>query len=76
MLKRIVAGLALVLSLAAVAVAADRRSVDAAEAEKKTAELIGKIAWQRSIDDALALATKQDKLVFWMHVKGDLDGST
>jgi len=33
----------------------------------------GGIEWHYSVEEALKIAQKQDKLVFWFHVAGDLD---
>lgn len=40
------------------------------------AALTTKIDWQTSLDTAKALARSQGKMVFWMHMLGDLCGST
>ena len=34
------------------------------------------ISWKTSLDDAKALAKKDGKMVFWMHMLGDLNGAT
>jgi hypothetical protein len=76
-------GLALALAFSSPALAgtkqraaAEPRVVDGAYSEKHVATLTTAIHWQRSLDEALALAKKQRKLVLWLHVKGDLDGAT
>ncbi|HVY63125.1 MAG TPA: hypothetical protein VHF22_15815 [Planctomycetota bacterium] len=79
--KAVAIALALTFSSPALAApkaraAAEQRVVDGAYSEKHVESLTKAIHWRRSLDEALAIAKREDKLVFWMHVKGDLDGAT
>ena len=46
------------------------------DVKKDVAALTVKISWQSSLDSAKALARSQGKMVFWMHMLGDLNGAT
>ncbi len=39
-------------------------------------KLTSEISWSRSLEDVQAEATKQNKLVLWIHMVGKLDGFT
>jgi hypothetical protein len=47
-----------------------------AEVDAKVVDLTKAIAWHTSLDDAKAAARKTGKPIFWMHMLGDLSGST
>jgi hypothetical protein len=34
------------------------------------------IDWQKNLDDAEEIARKENKLIFWMHMLGKIDGAT
>ena len=53
-----------------------KRVVPAEVAHEYATDLTQKISWQRSLQDAEALAKKENKLVFWMHMLGNLEGDT
>jgi hypothetical protein len=46
------------------------------DVKKDVATLTTKITWQTSLETAKDLARKQGKMVFWMHMLGDLTGAT
>jgi len=46
------------------------------EARANAAKLISELHWFRSLPEAEAEAARQNKLVFWMHMLGDIDGKT
>ena len=46
------------------------------DVKKEVALLTTAISWKTSLDDALKLARKDGRMVFWMHMLGDLNGST
>jgi hypothetical protein len=71
-------GLGLALALAGTALARDDRPmvIESADAQKHVSALLHTIRWHKSLDEALAAAKSQGKLVFWLQVKGDLDGAT
>ena len=52
------------------------RMVMGDEAAKKVENLLGTLDWKTSLDDALKQAASEDKLVFWVHMLGRIDGST
>lgn len=39
-------------------------------------KLTSEISWSRSLEDVKAEATKQNKLILWIHMVGKLDGFT
>lgn len=51
--------------------AQEARRVDKGPARSK----IGGIAWYASVDDAMKIAQREGKLLFWYHVAGNLDGA-
>jgi hypothetical protein len=75
-----IASLALVLSVNASALTVQerisRRQVPAEQAEKNADRLLTEINWHQSLDAAKATAQREGKLVFWMHMLGDLEGFT
>ncbi|HLG42634.1 MAG TPA: hypothetical protein VI643_04650 [Planctomycetota bacterium] len=66
------------LFLAPVVLAGDGkgRIVESEQARVRAAALLEKITWQTSLDKALSLAKDQGRLVFWIQMKGRLDGAT
>jgi hypothetical protein len=85
---RNVLALAATLALLAPAQAGDRKekkessvptrgtAENGPEVKKDVALLTTKISWQTSLDQARELARKEGKMVFWMHMLGELTGST
>jgi hypothetical protein len=43
--------------------------------EAKVQRLSEQIPWHKSLDEAKALAQKENKPIFWIHILGDLDGT-
>lgn len=54
--------------------AGDRRVVEPAVSQKNTQTLLAAVTWHTALDAALEQAKKDGKLVFWMQIKGKLDG--
>jgi hypothetical protein len=83
---RTLLALAATLALLAPAEAGDRKQKGAVptkgtaengqDVKKDVALLTAAISWKTSLDDAKALARKDGKMVFWMHMLGDLNGAT
>jgi hypothetical protein len=46
------------------------------DVKKSVSDLTTKISWQSSLDAAMELARKERKMIFWMNMLGDLNGST
>lgn len=46
------------------------------QAQSQTAKLTGEIQWHKDLSSAQAAARTQGKMIFWMHMLGDLDGTT
>lgn len=46
------------------------------DVKKDVALLTTAISWKTSLADAKELARKEGKMVFWMHMLGDLNGAT
>ena len=46
------------------------------DVKKDVATLTTKISWQTSLDAAKELARKEGKMIFWMHMLGDMNGAT
>jgi hypothetical protein len=42
--------------------------------EKQVAKLTSKVHWHSDLEEAKAEAKKQNKMIFWLHALGDLDG--
>ena len=53
-----------------------QRMVMGDEAAEKVSHLLTDLTWRTSLDDALKVAATQDKLVFWVHMLGRIDGPT
>ncbi|HEY9870044.1 MAG TPA: hypothetical protein V6D08_12835 [Candidatus Obscuribacterales bacterium] len=45
-------------------------------AKTRVDRLTGEIKWHDSLPDALAEARREGKLVFWVHMLGQIDGAT
>ena len=83
---RTLLALAATLALLAPAEAGDRKQKGSVptkgtaenghDVKKDVALLTTAISWKTSLDDAKALARKDGKMVFWMHMLGDLNGAT
>jgi len=85
---RILLALATSLALLAPAEAGDRKEKKGApvptkgtaengqDVKKDVALLTTAISWKTSLAEAEALARKDGKMVFWMHMLGDLNGAT
>lgn len=74
---RPILALALILSLATTTEAGFRKNrllagPQAAEQAARTLQL----SWTTNLDDALARAKQQNRLVFWVHMLGKIDGPT
>ncbi|MDA0839503.1 MAG: hypothetical protein O3B01_26795 [Planctomycetota bacterium] len=53
-----------------------RRPLNGDVAQKNLDRLTTEIHWERSLSEALDLAKREGKMVFWMHMLGDLEGMT
>ena len=51
-----------------------RTHVKGEEVQTRTSTVLAKRPWSNSLDELMARAQKEKKLVFWMHLVGDLDG--
>jgi hypothetical protein len=76
--RRLLAGLlAGLLGLASLVPAADQNpTIPSKVVEKQVKKLTQKVHWYDSLDEAMEKARKENKLVFWLHALGDLDGTT
>ncbi len=52
------------------------RMVSGADAQQRVNNLTNEMRWYKSLDQAKAVARSQDKMVFWVHMLGDLSGAT
>ncbi len=67
--------LGLLLACQLLVFAGDRKTpVDGKVSRENTKTVLEKIAWHTSIDAALETARKDGKLLFWIQLKGKLDG--
>lgn len=58
-------------------VAADKLSViPANEASREAFQVNKRMGWHENLQSACEQARKENKLVFWMHMLGTMDGST
>jgi hypothetical protein len=74
MLKRFLTlSLALVLAVGALA---QKNRVDPEVAKTNAVKLITEIDWQDDLSKMLKQAREEDKLVFYMHMLGDMKGAT
>jgi hypothetical protein len=68
---------ALAIGLAGTALAAPRgKMVMGPEAAQRTNDLVTSLTWHTSLDAARATAAREGKLVFWVQMLGQIDGST
>ncbi len=65
----------LVLALASISLGQKNRIAPEVAQECAT-KLVTEIKWHDSLDTALATARKENKLVFYMHMLGKIDGDT
>jgi hypothetical protein len=76
MLKRVVPALLISLLASGPVFAEKLNVVSGSEAQRESFQLSKRIAWQSNVDDACREASKSGKLVFLLHILGDLDGKT
>lgn len=75
MSRKVLGALFAALVVSTLAPAGDRSpKIPSAVVEKRVAKLTEKVHWLRDLDEAKALAQKEKKPIFWLHVLGDLDG--
>ena len=76
--RRVLAGLLfVVLAVAPGLRAADQPpKIPSKVVEKQVKKLTSKVHWYDSLEEATEKARKENKLVFWLHALGDLDGTT
>ena len=67
---------AVLVGLSAVCGAQLKGVMSPEEAGKNTARLLSNIRWTTSLDDAKSEARKSGKLIFWVHMRGKIDGLT
>jgi len=53
-----------------------RKVVAPEQAHENSEKLLTEIDWHKSLNEAKAVAQREGKLVFWMHMLGDLGGFT
>lgn len=53
---------------------AQPRVIAPEEASKNVSRLVTEIPWQTSLATAKAQARRENKLVFWVHMRGKIDG--
>jgi hypothetical protein len=74
---RAILAAALAVAISAGAMADGGKGVVAADvASKNVKNLLESISWHKDLEQAKSAARAEGKLVFWMHVKGKLDGMT
>lgn len=54
----------------------NKRLVSGIEAEQRVKELTQEIRWNKDLNQALWEAKRDGKMVFWLHMLGDLSGAT
>ena len=54
----------------------NKRNVSPEIANANAKKLLAEIKWHDSLDTAMEAAKKDDKLVFYMHMLGKIDGDT
>lgn len=76
--KRLIAVglLALACVLAVPAGLTRPRMVSGDDAQARVNNLTSEIRWYQSLDQAKAVAREQGKMVFWVHMLGNLSGAT
>lgn len=56
---------------------ADKLTVlSAPEASREAFQVNKRISWQNDLDEAKKEAAKNNKLIFWVHMLGSMDGKT
>ncbi len=75
-MKRLLLTTSIVASLAAPAAQAGPRILTGEVSEQRVAALTHQIQWYHSLAQAEQAARAQGKLVFWVHMLGNLDGAT
>jgi len=73
---RVLPAFLLAASLGAGSVNAAPRIVPGTQAHENTNRLTTEIHWYNNLNSAEAEARRENKLVFWMHMLGTLDGTT
>lgn len=76
-MKRLMSAMVLTFALACPGARAQdvqARPMGAEQVRTRVAALMRSIVWSRSLAAAADLAVKKRKMVFWMHVVGELDG--
>lgn len=53
-----------------------QRIIPGQVAQQRVEKLTAQIQWHESLPDALAEARREGKLVFWVHMLGQIDGAT
>lgn len=53
-----------------------KRLVGGVEANKRVDKLTSEIKWEKSLEKAKQRAARDGKLIFWVHMRGKLDGKT
>lgn len=54
----------------------NKKIIESKDSFAHTTALLEKISWHKTLDSALAEAGQSGKLVFWLQIKGQLDGMT
>ena len=75
MLKRTLT-LLIALSIATAAFGQRKGAVAPDEAQACSIKVATEIKWHESLDESLQLARKENKLVFFVHMLGQMDGDT
>jgi hypothetical protein len=71
-----VAGLTILLSFPLPSSGEPPAVIPPSEASRQVHLLTHSIDWQTSVEDAKKLARTQSKLIFWVHMLGQIDGKT
>ena len=69
-------GLALAVALAALGYTQQKGRVAPEAAQPSAEKLVSEISWHDSLESVLADARKENKLAFYMHMLGKIDGDT
>jgi hypothetical protein len=74
---KFLAGLLLSSQIGLIPIAANAETVyQGSVCSSRVNTLTNQIDWQTNLKDAENLAREQNKLVFWMHMLGKIDGAT
>jgi len=68
--------LATLMALAHPASARGPRMVDGNQAQQRVFKLSTEIEWHKDLNETLRQAQREGKLVFWVHMLGQIDGAT